>query len=376
MSANLIKKIGKFVAREGVIITLLSALAASHIACPWQKKDHDDAVTTDSSGTPTQNSAPTLEYLVDAGFEDGVDPNCGKASTNFVFNAVYTDVDDNAPTIIKAVAKNQNDVETVITMTLGANPATSTYVTGKQFTTGNVNLPTGMYTIKFEASDGQASTSTGYANNLINLIILSDAGNDALELRLGQPAVFLTAAGTRTPYVAPKGESDELLKLIANSGDNDIHAKKFIKMLYESEAAAGYNILCGGTAVTETEFSQYLKFLFNKWTNGAAAAQTTDSAPSPVNGPVVDHEIDNKMSGSGQGVAVDFTNKMIRFYLKDKDGNEIAFPTYSLTAQNMGAVKEIMKKSVAGTYWINENTYNYNVYFGNGEQVPSSTFNE
>ena len=86
-------------------------------------------------------------------------------------------------------------------------------------------------------------------------VILSQAGQDALDLRFNQAEVFATAAGTRAQYASLKAESDYMLESIANAGANDADANDFIKILYDAEVAANYNILCGGTPVTLGQYS-------------------------------------------------------------------------------------------------------------------------
>jgi hypothetical protein len=312
------------------------------------------------------NSTPTLESLVDEQFDDGVEPNDGKASTNIVFKVIYTDANNDAPASIKAVAKNQNNVETELQMIEDANPATSTYVTGKKFTTGNVNLPTGMYTFKFEASDGEATTSTNYANNLT---ILSDDANAALEKRFSYQGIFANAAGTKAATVNAQGESDGFLKWLATS--NDVNARKARNILYDAEVRSGNNVLLAGNSATRDQYHTLLKFFFDSWTDGVVDNQTSSPAPAPLEVLVSNLEIDNLISGSGYGIAFDKTNKKVRFYLKNKAGGELAL-TYDLTNEEMPVITGMFRTSLAGTYWINENTYSYNIFFDNGEQVKQT----
>ncbi len=223
--------------------------------------------------------------------------------------------------------------------------------------------------------DTIASSSGAPTVTTPTVVTLSQAGQDALETRFNQSAFYMTAEGTGN--AEPTAEADKFLGTIANAGSSNADVNTFIEKLYQKEVESGYNILCGGTPVTSTQFSGFFKYFSATLVDKIAASQTTvPYAGEPMNGQnMTNFEIDNKMSGSGWGIAVDFTNKAIRFYLKDKDGNEVAYPTYSgFTDGDMATIKDILKRSVAGTYLDNELTQTISVsYAATGE--PKYTIN-
>lgn len=200
-------------------------------------------------------------------------------------------------------------------------------------------------------------------------VTLSQAGQDALDLRFSQAEVFATAAGTMAQYVSLKAESDYTLESIANAGVNDADANDFIKILYDAEVAANYDILCGGTPVTLGQYSALFKFNSKTWTDGAVAAQTDDPAPDPFNIKFVNYETDNRMAGSGWGIAFDFINSKVKFYLKNAAGDEISFPVYQLTAEQMAAMKNLAKKYFTRVYLANEKDGNKTYSQTTGEPV-------
>ena len=204
---------------------------------------------------------------------------------------------------------------------------------------------------------------------------LSKAGKNAIEKRLGYSALYLTGAGTQAQYVVPKEESDQLLKWLASAGDGNQDANSYIDAHRASEEAADWKIICGEVPLTTEQYRTYFKYLCRVWTDGIVAAQTTDSAPKPVEGPIVNYEVDNETDGSGQGMGVDFVNNKITYFLKTPDGSELPWPTYTFNDEQMITIKAAIKKSLTQTYLYNEEK-GYDSYYPNGAQVLPSVFDE
>ena len=320
-----------------------------------------------TTGSSAPNKVPTLSAPAEPGFErDCMSPDDGDGNTAVRYKVIYTD-QDNEPPIDPKVTISGTDYS-LIQDTGATDPKlrNSRYDDGEQLTTSDIFLPKGVYTHTFHTSDGKAEAHLVYN---LGFTSLSPSGKIALDKRFSY-ALYLTAAGTRTSAVNAKGESDELLKLLAVSNDPDADA--FIDAHWAAEEAANWDILCGGTPVTKQQHAAYVKSLYTVWTNGTTADQTANPVPYPVNGPIADDEIDNKKAGGGWGIAI--VDNKIRYYLKRPDGSEVAWPTYTFTQAQMDAIKALVRKSLARTYSENEDLGR--TYSDDGEQVRQSDFDE
>ncbi len=93
-----------------------------------------------ANNTVLVNDAPTLSWLADAGYDstDGVNPNSGLSTGNYVFKIKYTDANNNPPNAIQVwIDKNDDgdftDSGEMITMT-EADPNDTNYADGKDYT--------------------------------------------------------------------------------------------------------------------------------------------------------------------------------------------------------------------------------------------------
>ena len=177
-------------------------------------------------------------------------------------------------------------------------------------------------------------------------LILSQEGKDAVNKRFDDYTQVLMTAGS----AANEGESKGFLRYIANAPASDTDANTFINACYRIEADSGYNNLCGGTSTTLEQFSLYFKYLCKTWTNGIAAAQTTDSAPYPVDGPIGDWELDHKTAGSGWGFTTDFTNRNARAYVRLDSIDEATIDLNGFTPEEMTNIKGIEKRFISRDY--------------------------
>jgi hypothetical protein len=196
-------------------------------------------------------------------------------------------------------------------------------------------------------------TVTGSSTPPAVTVTLSGAGDAAANKRIDDfDAYFPTAKGTKTDALI--GEADHFFQTIASAGTSNTDVNDFINMIYDREVDSDYNILCGGTTTTSEQFAAYFKYLAGTWSDGKAEALTADDAPFPVNGKVVNYELDNKMSGNW-AFAANFADGSFRAYLKNEAGNEIAFPTYTgLTVGQRSRLREILKANLKGASLDNE----------------------
>jgi len=115
------------------------------------------------------NNAPVLSWTGESGYEsDGLNPETGDTSTNFVYRVMYTDADNNPPLaggvhIFKGTVEIENSPFTLAEV----DPLDTNYVDGKLYTsTITITLSPGNdYTYYFEAYDSYSAQATGEATS-------------------------------------------------------------------------------------------------------------------------------------------------------------------------------------------------------------------
>jgi hypothetical protein len=361
-----VENVGKYALRKALPVVLAVAMPFVSIGCPWQK-DKDNDTSSGSSGTPV--CASTLEYLTDADFDDGINPNYGKDTTSIVSKRIYTNSKGRAPASINTTFKNGNGCLSYYDMFRDTSVITETlkdedFTNGELYTTANINLPiTGTYTFKVDATDGVSGwASTRYANHLT---VLTPEGHTAWQLRRGQAGVYLNSAGMSATALAPvKRETDELSDWIANADSKDIYAKKFKDTLYRLDPTGA--ILNDETplSMTRWEYEQLLNFKFESFTNERVADQTLDNAPI-INAKITDYEV-RANSGS---CSLDKPNKKFWITVVDKNGvqKELIWD-FTGDAEAQKVFEKVLDISVPGTYLKNIIS-GYNTYDANGYQI-------
>lgn len=148
------------------------------------------------------NSVPVLSYSAETGYiSDGVNPNQGVASTQFVYKVIYTDADNVAPTSLRVCIDN---VCNAMVLDTDADPALRDggYANGEQYRF-SITLAAGVHNYYFDASDGLAAitlpvTGTLVGPNVSDLAITTEGVSGGTE---GVAySTTMGASGGTTPY--------------------------------------------------------------------------------------------------------------------------------------------------------------------------------
>lgn len=157
------------------------------------------------------NTAPTLTppNAADGATNGGtITQKAGTPSTNFVFNIVYTDADNQAPNYVNVVIDNNQTVP--LTVVAGQTQPLD-YTRGVKYETANVNLGVGPHSYHFEASDGAdlARWPTLQANPIeLSGPTITDPSNLASPLVQPSPKGKSTDSYTFTvTYQSPQGSA-------------------------------------------------------------------------------------------------------------------------------------------------------------------------
>ena len=139
-----------------------------------------DINSADATGDPTNpidapdvNNAPTLAWTGEANYtSDGIHPEIGDTSTNFVYRVRYTDEDNDAPASGYPkvyIKKGGTDISGSPFTMSEVDPGDTTYSDGKLYTYSKSGLATGTdYTYSFEAKDINSADATGDPTNPID----------------------------------------------------------------------------------------------------------------------------------------------------------------------------------------------------------------
>jgi len=315
-----------------------------------------------SNGSSESGSSYAGAITAPADRIDYVNTNYVKVDVSTPVNAKAIFTGESEP-VINAVFRNASGTDTTILMNVDTSVITTTlkdgdWTNGEAVKTADYVLPIGSYDFKINASRAGATASTGWCTKVTSLSANAKA---ALDIRLAADPVYPLSVGMSYTALAPaKGEADELLSWIANSGNEDIVAKKVRDELYRLDSTGA--ILNNGTPRTfsAAEYDLLLRYKFNSLINRRVAAQTQTLAPV-LNAYITDDEVPDKFNGGS-------LNKFAsQFIVKREDMNNIQVNSiWALDSEALNVFNKAFATSLADTY--NKNV-TYTNFDGQGYQL-------
>lgn len=236
-------------------------------------------IVTEPGGTgPTvNNTAPVLTPAGIAGYldtTDGVEPNSGTTTTNFVLKIKYSDADNEAPSYINAIIDG-----TAYSMT---TTDTDPYSTGRVYSTGLLNLSEGSHTYYFTTSDATDTDTTSTLNNLTVNYIPSlsyslDAGYDASDGVSPDTGNASTLFTYKVIYIDQDNNQSSTVQLI-------IDTNPAVTMSADTLASA---ILKDGDYSNGEQFTYSTTLPFGDHTYQFVAFDTVETATLSNSGPIL-----------------------------------------------------------------------------------------
>ncbi|MDH4320554.1 MAG: hypothetical protein OEV73_03555 [Desulfobulbaceae bacterium] len=198
-----------------------------------------------ANNTVLVNDAPTLSWLADAGYDstDGVNPDSGLSTSNFVFKIKYTDANNNPPNAIQVwIDKNDDgdfaDPGEMISMA-EVDPNDTNYADGKDYTKTVAVSKVGVVAstvleYRFYASDGSeavdgaptgdptsATANTVTVNNNVPVLAWTGEVNFSADGVNPDSAVFDSSFEFRVKYTDADNEAPSSIQVWVDK-NNDL----------------------------------------------------------------------------------------------------------------------------------------------------------
>jgi predicted outer membrane repeat protein len=163
---------------------------------------------------PFVNSAPTLSWTGEMGYEsDGVNPSHAEVGYTFEFRVKYTDLDNEAPTVMRVWVDVDNSgtytADEKYDMT-AVDSGDTDYTDGKLYSKTLTLNTAGNIKYRFEASDGtDAATGEPTSDSTVEVITSAKARNVPGEYSSIQAAINASANGD-TVLVAPGTYNEQI----------------------------------------------------------------------------------------------------------------------------------------------------------------------